>query len=48
MGRLGRIPGTRELVVAETAFIVPYRVRDATVEILAVFHGSRQWPKASD
>src|SRR5208283_2329129 len=35
LGRLGRIPDTRELVVVDTPFIVPYRVRDAEVEILA-------------
>ena len=44
IGRAGRVPGTRELVVADTPFIVPYRVRDTEVEILAVFHGARQWP----
>jgi plasmid stabilization system protein ParE len=27
---------------------VPYRVRDAEVEILAVFHGARQWPEKFD
>jgi toxin ParE1/3/4 len=47
-GRPGRIPDTRELVVVDTPFIVPYRVRDAEVEILAVFHGARQWPKKLD
>jgi toxin ParE1/3/4 len=48
LGRPGRIPDTRELVVVDTPFIVPYRVRDAEVEILAVFHGARQWPKKFD
>ncbi|MGO9674542.1 MAG: type II toxin-antitoxin system RelE/ParE family toxin [Methylocella sp.] len=46
IGRPGRISGTRELVIVDTPFIAPYRVREATVEILAVFHGSRQWPDA--
>jgi toxin ParE1/3/4 len=45
MGRPGRVPGTRELVVSDTPFILPYRVRDSAVEILAVFHGARQWPE---
>ncbi|MCQ4191704.1 type II toxin-antitoxin system RelE/ParE family toxin [Methylocystis suflitae] len=48
MGRPGRIPNTRELVVVDTPFIVPYRVRDAEVEILAVVHGARQWPDKFD
>jgi addiction module RelE/StbE family toxin len=44
MGRPGRAPNTRELVVTDTPFVVPYRVRDDVVEILAVFHGARKWP----
>ena len=45
MGRPGRVPGTRELVVPDTPFIVPYRVREDTVQILRVFHAARRWPK---
>jgi len=44
-GRPGRVPGTRELVVPATPFIVPYRVRGEVVEILHVFHGARRWPE---
>ena len=44
LGRPGRIPGTRELVVLKTRYIVPYRVRSAVVEILRVFHTSRRLP----
>lgn len=46
MGRSGRVAGTRELVVSGTPFIVPYRVKDRTVQILRVFHASRRWPAA--
>jgi toxin ParE1/3/4 len=42
LGRPGRVPGTRELVVSKTRYIVPYRVRGDTVEILRVFHTSRR------
>ena len=45
-GRIGRVPGTRELVVTGTPYIVPYRVRGATVEILRVFHTARKWPES--
>ncbi|HRY88345.1 MAG TPA: type II toxin-antitoxin system RelE/ParE family toxin, partial [Rubrivivax sp.] len=38
MGRPGRVPGTRELVVLKTRYVVPYRVRGQTLEILRVFH----------
>jgi plasmid stabilization system protein ParE len=44
LGRPGRVPGTRELIVAKTRYIVPYRVRGEAVEILRVFHASRQLP----
>lgn len=44
IGRPGRVEETRELVVSGTNYILPYRVRDNRVEILAVFHTSRQWP----
>ncbi len=45
LGRAGRIAGTRELVVAQTPFVVPYRVVGDDVQILAVFHGARRWPE---
>lgn len=45
MGRPGRVPGTRELVVPPTPFIVPYRVEGTTIQILRVFHGARRWPQ---
>jgi toxin ParE1/3/4 len=45
LGRTGRVPGTRELVVSGTPYVVPYRVHGETVEILRVFHGARKWPE---
>lgn len=45
MGRSGRVAGTRELVVSRTPFIVPYRVRGESVEILTVLHAARRWPE---
>ncbi len=44
LGRRGRVPGTRELVVADTRYLVPYRVRRDTIEVLRVFHTSRRLP----
>ena len=44
LGRPGRVPGTRELVVPKTRYIVPYRVHGEVVEILRVFHASRRLP----
>ena len=45
MGQPGRVPGTRELVIPGTPYIIPYRVRRETLEVLQIFHGSRKWPK---
>ena len=44
LGRPGRVSGTRELVVSGMPYIVPYRVRGQTLEILRVFHSARKWP----
>lgn len=45
IGRVGRVAGTRELVISRTPYIVVYRVRDF-VGVLAVMHGARDWPKS--
>ncbi len=45
LGRTGRVPGTRELMLSGTPYVVAYRVRGETVEILRVFHGARKWPE---
>lgn len=44
MGRPGRVPGTRELVVHEN-YVVPYRVKHGLVQILRVQHVARLWPQ---
>jgi len=43
-GRLGRIDGTRELVLTPLPFIVVYRIKQNIVEAVRVLHGSQQWP----
>ncbi len=45
MGKPGRVPGTREMVVAGTSYIVPYRVVANEVQILRILHGTRKWPE---
>ena len=44
IGRSGRVLGTRELVITNTPYLVPYRIKNSTVEILRVFHTSRMPP----
>jgi plasmid stabilization system protein ParE len=45
LGHPGRVPGTRELVIPKTPFVVPYRVTGASLELLHVYHHARRWPK---
>ena len=45
IGRPGRVVETRELVVAETPFIIAYRVGDGAIQLLRVLHGARRWPR---
>ncbi len=44
MARLGRVAGTRELVVVGTPYIVVYRIEASAVVILRVLHGAQRWP----
>lgn len=44
IGRSGRIAGTRELVISGTPYIIPFRVKGTKVEILRIFHTSRNPP----
>lgn len=44
IGRMGRVDGTRELVITGTHYILPYRVQANQIQILAVFHTARKWP----
>jgi addiction module RelE/StbE family toxin len=44
-GRAGRVPGTRELVIPGTSYVVPYTIRENEVQIAAVLHGKQKWPE---
>ena len=43
-GRMGRVVGTREIVVAN--YLVAYRVHEGAIQVLAVLHGAQQWPES--
>jgi toxin ParE1/3/4 len=45
IGRSGRVPGTKELVVETTPYVIPYRCKDDRLEIIRVYHSSRKWPE---
>lgn len=44
LGRLGRVGGTRELVIGGTSYIAIYRVRER-VEVLRIRHAAQKWPE---
>ena len=44
IGRPGRVAGTRELVIAQTPYIVPYRVDAGAILVLRGYHAARRWP----
>jgi len=44
-GRKGRVPNTRELVIANTPFIAAYTIENARIVILAIYHGAQRWPE---
>jgi toxin ParE1/3/4 len=46
MGRLGRVPETREFVFSDIPYIAIYRVNkdSQTIEVLQVVHTSRLYP----
>lgn len=43
LGRPGRIPATRELILHESYCLV-YEVDEGTVWVLALVHTAKQWP----
>jgi toxin ParE1/3/4 len=45
MGRPGRCRRTHELVVSGTPYIVAYRLKSPAIQILAIMHGARRWPR---
>lgn len=44
-GRAGRVPETRELVIAGTSYIAAYTIQGEEVRIAAVLHGKQRWPE---
>lgn len=44
-GREGREPGTRELVIPGTSYLVVYLVAENQIRIATVLHGKQLWPR---
>lgn len=46
IGRVGRLPDTRELTIASLPYLIVYQVAAETVTILAVFHSAHDLGRA--
>jgi toxin ParE1/3/4 len=44
-GRVGKVEGTRELVVSSLPYIIVYQVTGATLHIVRILHGAQDWPQ---
>jgi toxin ParE1/3/4 len=44
IGRMGRVNGTREIVIAGTPYVAPYKIDGDIIYILRILHGARIWP----
>ncbi len=45
MGRVGRVEATREFVISNTSYLIIYRVKEESVEIIRILHSSRKYPE---
>ncbi len=48
IGRPGHATGTREWVVSHTPYLIVYRLREETIEILRLWHTRRDWQSEPD
>ncbi len=44
MGRVGRVDGTRELVIVGLPYVVPYTYKGNELVVIRVLHGAMKWP----
>lgn len=43
-GRPGRLNNTRELVLADIPYIIPYHIIGDRVHIITILHAAQKWP----
>ncbi|MGB0954502.1 MAG: type II toxin-antitoxin system RelE/ParE family toxin [Panacagrimonas sp.] len=43
LGRPGNVDGAYELVVANTPYLIVYRIRDDQLELIRLWHGRQNW-----
>lgn len=45
LGRPGRLSDSREWMVSGTPYIIAYRIRGDTLELLRILHAAQEWPE---
>ena len=45
LGRPGRIPSSRELVIRGTPYVLAYRIQLDAIYVIGIQHGAQRWPK---
>lgn len=45
MGKNGRVEGTKELIISNSPYILIYRIKEETVEVLRILHTSKFYPE---
>lgn len=48
LGRIGKVIGTRELIVPDTPYIIAYKIDQQVIDILAIIHSKTRWPEQFD
>jgi toxin ParE1/3/4 len=43
-GRIGRKPGTRELLLPSLPYLLIYTVSDNIIHVVRILHGAQRWP----
>ena len=46
IGRVGRVPDSRELIIAGTPYIVVYYIEKGCIYIVSVIHTAMRWPES--
>ena len=44
IGRIGKVFGTREMVLTDFPYMIVYRVRKSYVQLLLIYHQARKYP----
>lgn len=45
MGKNGRVECTKELIISNSPYILIYRVKEESVEVLRILHTSKRYPE---